>query len=275
MATAVIPFTTGDDFLLRAVSSLSSIDEIQEILLIDDGGEGSVPFQLRTSRAEVLRNNGNPGALGARLYGMAKASSDLVVFLDSDDEIIAGGIRTLIDAVEDTPDLVLAYGDIQIGQTVKKMYPTCGYAYPLVLRNLSLAPFSGLVVRRNLLDLERVNIHLPSWQDDAFLLAAAASGKICHLGVATAVMHSDRPNRITSSAKRRMIGLHSLLDQYGGEIVKKFGLRHYVKWRLRLLSLLLESWGENSPSTLARKVLVSLNSGLRGWLARSFDYMYS
>lgn len=83
-----------------------------EFLLIDDGSNDNSgvicdEYARIDSRIKVLHKE-NGGVSSARNLGLDYASGEWVYFVDSDDEILPGGLETLVKCISDDIDIVLA-----------------------------------------------------------------------------------------------------------------------------------------------------------------------
>lgn len=83
-----------------------------EFLLIDDGSDddsGAIcdEYARIDSRIKVFHKE-NGGVSSARNLGLDHASGEWVYFVDSDDEILPGGLETLVKCISDDIDIVLA-----------------------------------------------------------------------------------------------------------------------------------------------------------------------
>ncbi len=83
-----------------------------EVLLIDDGssdGSGAIcdRYAVADSRVSVFHKE-NGGVSSARNFGLAHSKGEWIYFVDSDDEVLPDGLKTLIDGISDDVDIVLA-----------------------------------------------------------------------------------------------------------------------------------------------------------------------
>jgi cellulose synthase/poly-beta-1,6-N-acetylglucosamine synthase-like glycosyltransferase len=107
--TVLIPTHNRAAFLRRAVSSaLADLPKAAEILVIDDASTQPASEVLaglcaQESRVRVLRNAGARGAAGARNFGVDRALSDLILFLDDDDEVLPGYAMRVLDIAAAQP----------------------------------------------------------------------------------------------------------------------------------------------------------------------------
>lgn len=115
-----MPVRNGMPFLSEAIASIQSQNYAPlELLIVDDGStdgsrefvrgvflRGGLPIQL----LDVAPGSG-PAA--ARNAGIRAGSSDLVAFLDSDDQWPADTLHALVKALADRPDAGFAQGMIR------------------------------------------------------------------------------------------------------------------------------------------------------------------
>src|SRR3954453_10393702 len=102
----VIPLFNREREIVRALMScVHEIDQEFEIIVVDDASsDGSVPAVrpfLADPRFKLLINEINRGEWGARAAGIAKAQGEWIIWLDSDDEFLPGGLSAIKAAVQE------------------------------------------------------------------------------------------------------------------------------------------------------------------------------
>ena len=108
----IIPIYNTEEYLPTSLDSvLSQSFTDYELLLIDDGstdGSGAIcdAYAQRDPRIRVF-HIANSGISGARNLGIDNATGEWLYFVDSDDELIAGGLQTLVDCISDDVDCVM------------------------------------------------------------------------------------------------------------------------------------------------------------------------
>lgn len=110
----VVPVYNVKDYLSRCIDSLvgDCSSEDWEIIIVDDGstdGSGDLSDQL-AEKYEIVKvlHKPNGGLSDARNYGVAQASGEYVFYIDSDDYIEEGGLKTLVQvAGQDKSDVVI------------------------------------------------------------------------------------------------------------------------------------------------------------------------
>ncbi len=102
----VIPLFNREREIVRALTScLREMDEEFEIVVVDDASsDNSVaavqPF-LANPQIKLVTSEINRGEWGARAAGIAKAKGDWIIWLDSDDEFVPGGLTTIKAELQD------------------------------------------------------------------------------------------------------------------------------------------------------------------------------
>lgn len=295
-ASAVIPYFKRQELIKRAVQSLIVIDLISEVIVVDDEGtdhSAEVLDKLTACypKVQVVKNSSTSGALSARVEGAISANNELLLFLDSDDECIANGAVQCLSYLANHPNVALCYGNIISGSSSERsdFLRLCGYHFDLILKNLSLCPFSGLCVRKSLIPWGELLRDLPAWQDDEFVLCASKNHPIMYLDCSTAIMHEGGSYRISNNKQRQLNGLVRLLGKWQDIIIKKHGLTRLILWRLRVTCLSIEVWisklRELERSTQYRPFIIVIKvsilylslsrRSLRRILSYTFDRIYA
>jgi glycosyltransferase involved in cell wall biosynthesis len=111
--SVVIPVFRAEKSIAEAISSVTSqgVDGIEIICVDDCSPDNSVDvicsLQQNNPLLTLIRHNTNQGPGPARNSGIEAATGDYIVFLDSDDSIIDGGLRALEVLTRQAPDLIL------------------------------------------------------------------------------------------------------------------------------------------------------------------------
>lgn len=97
--SVVIPVYNREQFVFRAIASALADDGGDfEIIVVDDGSVDQTVAAVASivdPRVELIRHGTNRGRCAARNTGAAAARGEWVVFLDSDDELVAGGLSMI------------------------------------------------------------------------------------------------------------------------------------------------------------------------------------
>lgn len=249
LISAILPTRHRLEKTLAAALSLSVIEVIDEILIIVDGNLEELNryknfFRYRgLKNVRILKNDLARGAQGARITGVKYAKNELIFFLDSDDRALQAGVNMEADALIGDDDLALAYSDLIIGDKKTNFLQLDGHCFRAVLKNLSLCPFSGLMVRKNSIDIARLDTSLPAWQDDDFCLVVAQKGKVKYV-IAPAAEYLPSTDSISRSKRKQFKGLSQLLEKWRSLLIEELGYKYLLLWQLRRLSLYFGSLGE-------------------------------
>lgn len=87
----IIPVYNAEKYLIRCIDSLLKYDEINEIVLVDDGStDGSLgicnSYSKKNKKIKVYSQK-NSGPSSARNYGITVCQSEYMMFVDSDDYV--------------------------------------------------------------------------------------------------------------------------------------------------------------------------------------------
>lgn len=109
----IIPVYNTEAYIPACVESILSQSYSDfEVILIDDGstdGSGVIcdEYARRDCRVRVFHKE-NGGVSSARNLGLDNASGEWIFFVDSDDQVLPGGLQTMVDCISDEVDVVLA-----------------------------------------------------------------------------------------------------------------------------------------------------------------------
>lgn len=111
LLSIIVPVYNTSSFLPTCIDSLLS-QSFQgfEVVLIDDGstdisGRICDEYAKKDSRVKVYHKV-NGGVSSARNKGLDNACGEWIYFVDSDDELLPGGLQTLVDGICDDVDIV-------------------------------------------------------------------------------------------------------------------------------------------------------------------------
>lgn len=119
--SAVVPNYNYDRFICDAINSLlTQTRKVDEIIVVDDGSTDESVQIAREHFADVTRlriiqmpaNSGNVG--GPRNVGIAAATGEYIITLDSDDMLEPEYAEVLYQALVDNPDAGVAYTGVQV-----------------------------------------------------------------------------------------------------------------------------------------------------------------
>jgi len=104
--SVIVPIYNKVEYIERCFRQLlaQDMDDI-EVVAVDDGstdGSGDLCDQLSGDARLRVFHTPNQGVTAARRYGVEQAQGEYIVFVDSDDELLPGALRTLYDAISQT-----------------------------------------------------------------------------------------------------------------------------------------------------------------------------
>lgn len=113
LISVIIPVYNTEQYLPRCIDSIlnQSFTDF-EILLIDDGstdesGRICDSYAVKDERILVFHKE-NGGVSSARNIGLKNAKGEWVCFLDSDDEMLSGGVQVIANGISEDVDMVMA-----------------------------------------------------------------------------------------------------------------------------------------------------------------------
>lgn len=113
MLSIIVPVYNTGQYISQCIESVLNQSYCSfELLLIDDGStdeSGAIcdEYAKKDSRIRVFHKE-NGGVSSARNLGLDHASGEWIYFVDSDDQVLPGGLQTMVDCISDEVDIVLA-----------------------------------------------------------------------------------------------------------------------------------------------------------------------
>lgn len=241
MLTVIIPTKERVFSLNRAIKSATQISVVKQIIVVNDSSN-EIEFKnfdedLRSNTKVIwMKNYLNPGAVGARISGLLNSNTDVVIFLDSDDILFSHGVEQLYREILKDQEIGICYSNLLVDNKQKTNFLRLeGYQFKRVVQNLSLAPFTGLMIRKKFFNIFDIDLSLKAWQDDDFVLSIARKSKVKFVDVVSGSMMTNEKNRITNDCNRIYEGLYLLITKWSTEITENLGLHYYYLWKLRLI----------------------------------------
>ncbi|MBD3880624.1 glycosyltransferase [Phormidium tenue FACHB-886] len=188
--SVIMPCYNGERYLAEAIESvLNQTYSAAEIIVVDnastDGSRAIIDrYSDRYSQVKCLSLSPNQGAAGARNQAIAKSSGEYIVMVDCDDRLLPHAIETGVNALNDHPEWMFAFGPCRLidengkpAQQGRKglELPVAGSVYQTLLRGVCLNPFGRHIFRRALFDaIGYLDRSLRATDDYDFYLRAAA-----------------------------------------------------------------------------------------------------
>jgi len=238
--SVVIPAFNRATTILRAVNSaLNQTVPPCEVLVIDDASTDETIFILNSildKRVRVFRMGSNQGAQSARLKGIHEARGTFLVFLDSDDELLPDSIeKRLQSLINSSFTEALVYGDAIRSGKVDKFESLTGNEYPYLLKELSLCPYSVMLIPKCCFEVTGLpDKDFPSWQDDDMVLTIGKYFPVIHCGFPVAIMNVDSDG-ISLNRRTVVEGVRRMVAKYSADILETHGRFRFFCWQLRIL----------------------------------------
>lgn len=268
LVTVIIPVYNRSGPLKRAISSvLKQTHENIEILVVDDASNSDLynlavkPFKKNVGKNKIkyIRLPIQKGAQYARIIGIKNANGKYIAFLDSDDELTQDSIELRLQIFKNNPDAGLVYGDLFYGNTNKlvKFKELNGYSYKYLLKELSLCPYTTMMVRKQVFEIcGYPDDNFPSWQDDDLVLTIGKYFSVFHCGFPVAIIYGAR-NSITKDKKMLYIGCKKMVSKYKGEIFKHHGRSRIYLWYLRIIRSYIFSLQSEVKEKIKRRAILT------------------
>lgn len=112
--TVIIPAFQAEQTIGRAVASAFAAGA-ETVIVVDDGSDDTTGDRAQAAGAVCIRQE-NAGAAKARTTGAEHASSEYLIFLDSDDELIPSAVQHSLQILAANPTLAVSAGTV-IGVT--------------------------------------------------------------------------------------------------------------------------------------------------------------
>ena len=118
----IIPVYNRPKTIINTLESIKSQHEssISEIIIIDDCSKDNTLANLKNFRnknpflkIEIIEKIERGGPSIARNIGIKKSKGEIIIFLDSDDELLSGSLKTIYDIFNSDKDLSVYFGKIK------------------------------------------------------------------------------------------------------------------------------------------------------------------
>ncbi len=250
LISVVIPVYNRAGTILRSINSaLNQTVPPLEVLVVDDASSDETVNTLNTlfdNRVRVICMGNKQGAQSARLIGIQEARGNFLVFLDSDDELLPDSIEKRMQSLIDSPFTeALVYGDVIRGGKTDKFESLRGNIYPYLLKELSLCPYSTMLIPKCCFLVTGLpDKDFPSWQDDDMVLTIGKQFPVLHCGFPVAIMHVDSDG-VSRNRRTVVEGCRRMVAKYSKDILRTHGRFRMFCWKIRILrGEIIASWFE-------------------------------
>jgi glycosyltransferase involved in cell wall biosynthesis len=269
--SVVTPVHNRPRHIARAVQSCLNQEGITtlrrfEVIVVDDGSTDDTPASLASfgTSIAVVRHKTNRGVCPARNSGVTAARGDWILFLDSDDELLAGSMTKLLDYAASAPPSIhrLAFMYSRDGgMTSPNPLPSediVGYeGYIRWMENVIVSDFNNLIRRDT---FKRVRLPDDRAYETIYHLDFARLYTTRFVREVVARVHSDAPNRrqnlplmelarqIRRDAPDGLGSLERIMAEHGPSLARWAPNRYATLLRMRAFHTFLS--GKRLPGLL-------------------------
>lgn len=153
LVTVVVPSFNQGNYLEAALQSIFDQDVPLEVFVLDGGSTDNSAAIIERWRPRLAwaRSAPDAGQSAAINEGISLGTAKYVYWLNSDDLLLPGGLRTLVTALEAQPDAPVAYGNVwNLDQVSQKRRPV--WVQPFSERTLArrcIISQPGALIRRS------------------------------------------------------------------------------------------------------------------------------
>jgi glycosyltransferase involved in cell wall biosynthesis len=124
--SVVIPCYNGARFLREAIESVLTQNYPRvEVIVVNDGStDNSAAIAAEYPGVRCMHQR-NAGVAAARNTGLRHSAGDYLVFLDADDRLLPGALKSNLDCLMKEPNCAFAFGDVQAVDVDGSPLPLC------------------------------------------------------------------------------------------------------------------------------------------------------
>ena len=202
LVSIITPSYNQAAYLEQTILSVLDQDYARiEYIVIDGGSTDDSPkiIEKYGERLAFRVSEKDQGQADAINKGFARASGDILAWLNSDDYYLAGAVSAAVEIFNDNPDAVLVYGNMLAVDEHGRTFNTLNYKQ-LSLEDLLCFQIIGqpaVFMRRSALDGLRLDPSLHFMLDHYLWIQIARRGRILHANQtwAAARYHAEAKNR--------------------------------------------------------------------------------
>lgn len=229
--SVIIPVFNRRQKLLRSIRSVFSLikqsDDAVEIVVVDDAStDGSSEVARTTGADRVIVLEKNLGVTGARNRGIVNSSGEILIMLDSDDELTPDALLKIRHHFQRYPSTQILFGACidRNGATMHHDGAKFGeVSYAHLLANNAPGEFLP-VVRRQVFDKILYQESLRGFEGITWLQAARYGFILHYSGVILRIYDKEGEDRlcrrqnIVSGSNRLARGWHFFLREFGSDL---------------------------------------------------------
>lgn len=206
LVSIITPSFNQASYLEQTIRSVFEQDYPHIEYIVIDGGSTDHSVEIikkYESKLAYWVSEKDKGQADAINKGFARASGDILAWLNSDDYYLPGAVSAAVKAFEENPDVMLAYGNMLAVDKHGKTFNTLHYKQ-LTLSDLLCFQIIGqpsVFIRRSALDDLSLDTSYHFFLDHHLWIRIALRGKILHVPQtwSAARFHSEAKNRAKAS----------------------------------------------------------------------------
>ncbi|ALF54790.1 family 2 glycosyl transferase [Nostoc piscinale CENA21] len=246
IVSVIVPTFNRANLLPRAISSiLQQTLSNFELIIVDDGSTDNtaeVVKEFTDPRIKFLPLGKNYGGSYARNQGIKAASTELIAFLDSDDEWLAEKLELQVKRLQESDDPLatvvycLGYECVEGQRKIPSLHLHEGDVFDNLLRGWLPPTTSLFMVKRSaLLEVNGFDESLPSFQDyDLWLSLAAANNHFLAVDQPLIIRYFH-DQQIRGNLAAKSTGLEIFKNKWSLAIKQRVGYIEY--WKLISLKM--------------------------------------
>jgi GT2 family glycosyltransferase len=225
--SVIIPAYNYAEFLPMTIASVLAQgwkEEDVEMIVVDDGSTDGTQKMLQRFRHPSLRylRQDNAGLAAARNRGLLEAQGEYVVFLDADDLLVPGYLRSQIACLEANPDADMAIAAHQQATSLHPhaffrsidSWPLCANRHEIHLYYNNIAPVHAFTLRRASIGSGRFfDAGLKACEDYDFWFKCQLDGLRFVSNAQALVLYRRHPDSMSANAARQSRHDCLLLDR--------------------------------------------------------------
>ncbi len=241
--SVIIPTKNRKESLMRAIASvINQSYPVKEIIVVDDGSDDILSSYVNAAHPRVvcLRNDSSMGAPNARNKGWKHATTELISFLDSDDEMERNCLMNKVTKmIHENLDLVVGSFAIEKNGIYKPFHFHVDTKKTLRDQLLLNSPFdtrtSTFLVKRSVLENISFDERLKKHQDWDLFINIDYQYKTGFTNLCDVILHISDNDRISSSLQhdstKYFIGKNK--DKVSADAIFLFELKMLYKSAIR------------------------------------------
>ncbi|WP_413200159.1 glycosyltransferase family 2 protein [Nostoc piscinale] len=241
IVSVIVPTFNRANFLSRAISSiLQQTFSNFELIIVDDGSTDNtaeVVKEFTDPRIKFLPLGKNYGGSYARNQGIKAASTELIAFLDSDDEWLPDKLELQIKRLQESDDPLATvvycqgYECVEGQQKIPSLALHEGDVFDNLLRGWLPPTTSLFMVKRSaLVEVNGFDASLPSFQDyDLWLSLASANNHFLAVDKPLIIRYFHN-QQIRGNLAAKSTGLEIFINKWGEQMKQRVGYVEYWKF---------------------------------------------